>query len=356
MSTIGLLASTEKTVKLGRIHMRPFQWHLKTHWKYPMPLDTPIPSEVDTTRGMVVRPSKGATRRVSPPKGTRNTNLYASNAGWGAHLNLESTGGLWSQHEKHLHINLLELKAIFLVLQFFKKNCSNNLVLIASDNTSVVSYISKQGGTKSAALCTLIWRILTWCHNNKVTLRARHVPGSLNVITDGLSRRNQIQSTEWSLSPQIFKKVSRIWDSPQVDLFATSRNKKLPLYVSPIPDPQAWAVDALNIPRENLAAYAFPPTALLPKVIQKLQSQVCRIILIAPGWPTKPCFWDIVEMALDIPRQLPPIRTLLKQPLNNHYHANPTSLNLHDWYLGVQLSKNTGSMQRWQKELLLLRN
>ena len=43
MSTIGLLASTQKTVKLGRIHMRPFQWHLKTHWKYPMPLDTPIP-------------------------------------------------------------------------------------------------------------------------------------------------------------------------------------------------------------------------------------------------------------------------------------------------------------------------
>ena len=26
----------------GRIHMRPFQWHLKTHWKYLMPLDTPI--------------------------------------------------------------------------------------------------------------------------------------------------------------------------------------------------------------------------------------------------------------------------------------------------------------------------
>ena len=43
MSTIGLLASTEKTVKLGRMHMSPFQWRLKTHWKYPMPLETPIP-------------------------------------------------------------------------------------------------------------------------------------------------------------------------------------------------------------------------------------------------------------------------------------------------------------------------
>ena len=54
-----------------------------------------------------------------------------------------------------------------------------------------------------------------------------------------------------------------------MDLLATRLNIKLPLYVSPIPDPQAWAIDALNIPWENLVAYAFPPTALLPKVVQK---------------------------------------------------------------------------------------
>ena len=57
-----------------------------------------------------------------------------------------------------------------------------------------------------------------------------------------------------------------------------------------------------------------------------------------------------------VPRQLPPIHTLLKQPLNNHYHANPTSLNLHVWYLGIQHSKNMVSLQKWQKELLLLRD
>ena len=61
-------------------------------------------------------------------------------------------------------------------------------------------------------------------------------------------------------------------------------------------------------------------------------------------------------MSLDIPRQLPPIQTLLKQLLNNQYHANPASLNLHVWYLSVQLSKNAGSLQRCQKELLLLKD
>ena len=43
MSLIGLLVSLEKTVPLGRLHIRPFQWHLKNHWKWPQSLDKIIP-------------------------------------------------------------------------------------------------------------------------------------------------------------------------------------------------------------------------------------------------------------------------------------------------------------------------
>ena len=43
MSLIGLLASTEKTVPEGRLHMRPFQFHLKEHWRYPQSLDSLLP-------------------------------------------------------------------------------------------------------------------------------------------------------------------------------------------------------------------------------------------------------------------------------------------------------------------------
>ena len=38
---------------------------------------------------------------------------------------------------------------------------------------------------------------------------------------------------------------------------------KLPLFVSPVPDPMATAVDALSLSWENLDAYAFPPTACI---------------------------------------------------------------------------------------------
>ena len=40
MSLIGLLTSTKKMVPEGRLHMRPFQFHLKQHWKFPQPLDS----------------------------------------------------------------------------------------------------------------------------------------------------------------------------------------------------------------------------------------------------------------------------------------------------------------------------
>ena len=43
MSVIGLLASTEKMVPEGRLHMRPFQWHLKENWTFPQSLDKLLP-------------------------------------------------------------------------------------------------------------------------------------------------------------------------------------------------------------------------------------------------------------------------------------------------------------------------
>ena len=43
MSLMGLLASTEKMVPEGRLHMRPFQFHLKEHWRFPQSLDNLLP-------------------------------------------------------------------------------------------------------------------------------------------------------------------------------------------------------------------------------------------------------------------------------------------------------------------------
>ena len=148
-------------------------------------------------------------------------------------------------------------------------------------------------------------------------------------------------------------------DLPEVahsslDLFATHLNHKLPLYVSPIPDPGAWDIDALNINWTGLTAYAYPPMVLLHRVIQEIRQCHCLIIVIAPGWPGMPWFWDLVQLSTEIPLQLPVSTTLLKQSHKYVFHNNPQYLNLHAWCLGADNSKNKASLWRWQRELLPL--
>ena len=70
------------------------------------------------------------------------------------------------------------------------------------------------GGMRSGSLCALLWRILSCCTRIQVTLKARHIPGRLNVIADKLSRLGQTIQTEWSLHPEVFKAVCSRWHQP----------------------------------------------------------------------------------------------------------------------------------------------
>ena len=96
----------------------------------------------------------------------------------------------------------------------------------ATDNNTVVAYINKERGMKSGLLCALLWRILTLCTRRRLILKARHIPGRLNVIADKLSRLGQTIQTEWSLDPEVSQAICSRWHQPQVDLFATTFNNK----------------------------------------------------------------------------------------------------------------------------------
>ena len=348
MSLIGLLASTEKMVLEGRLHMRPFQFHLKEHWRYPQSLDNLLPwtEAIAAHLDWWQNPSnvmKGAD--LHPKDHSIQLFTDASNEGWGAHLDQNSTKG---PHKCPRIEGSLP--------------GPSRLQGPVPEPNSVSSYRQLNSGSlhqetrrnSPSRDVWKMWKIMTWCHHYHITLKARHIPGCLNVMADLLSRSNQVQSKEWSLHPQVFKQICQKWFTPHVDLFATHLNHKLPPDVSPIPDPRAWDIDALNINWTNLTAYAYPPTALLHKVIQKIKQCHCLIIVIAPGWPGMPWFWDLVQLSTEIPLQLPVSTTLLKQSHKYVFHNNPQQLNLHAWCLGADNSKNKASLWRWQRELLPL--
>ena len=360
MSLIGLLTATEKQVVSGRLHMRPIQWHLKNHWHVPEVLEKEIPLPRSLYPHLQWWLDEDNVLRGQPPHPLQHAlQLFtdASNEGWGAHLGDHTAKGVWSNSESQLHINFLELKAVLLALKKFEQQCWGQIILIATDNTTVVSYINKEGDMRSGSLCALLWRLLSWCNRRQIVLRARHIPGRLNVIADKLSRSKQVIQTEWSLLQEVFDQLCARWHTPQVDLFATRYNHKLPKFVSPMPDPQAWRVDALNLNWENLDAYAFPPVSLLGKVVSKIIDQgVRKLVLIAPGWPNMPWFWDLVNMSVQIPLSLPQVENLLTQPFNQCPHRDLLGLNLHTWLLEPLAYKRKDSLMRWQQELRLLRD
>ena len=204
MSLIGLLTATEKQVHLGRLHMRPIQWHLKNNWRVPESLEKIIPlprslhphlqwwlEEDNVLQGQPLHPVRHALQIFTD----------ASKEGWGAHLNEFTARGSWSVPESKLHINYLELKAVFLALKEFQDLCVDKIVLVATDNTTVVAYINKEGGMRSGPLCALLWRILTWCSQRQSPLYSRPSKcDSRQAIQTGSDHPNRMVPPSGSLS------------------------------------------------------------------------------------------------------------------------------------------------------------
>ena len=202
--------SNRKASPLRATNMRHIQWHLKNNWRVPESLEKVIlvsKSLHPHLRWWLEESNVLLGQPLHPLKHALQIFTDASKEGWGAHLDEHTARGQWSLPESKLHINHLELKAVFLALKEFQTLVFNKTVLVATDNTTVVAYINKEGGMKSGSMCALLWRILSWCTRQQVTLRARHIPGRLNVIADKLSRLGQTIQTEWSLHPEVFQAV-----------------------------------------------------------------------------------------------------------------------------------------------------
>ena len=94
-------------------------------------------------------------------------------------------------------------------------------------------------------------------------------PGLSECDTGQPFRQGQGPTDRVVSSSQNFSKDLSNLAQTKVDMFATKMNNKLPLSVSPVPDPNAMVVDAMNISWERMDCYAYCPIALIPKVIKK---------------------------------------------------------------------------------------
>ena len=102
--------------------------------------------------------------------------------GWGAACQERTTGGLWSTEEACFHINLLELKAAYLVLQCFLKETVSTHVLMGLDNRTAIAYLNRMEGPSFPPLAS--WRstygtgaLQARLHSMQSTYLVQRIPG-----------------------------------------------------------------------------------------------------------------------------------------------------------------------------------
>ena len=176
---------------------------------------------------------------MGEPNSTVTTD--ASMEGWGAHSENVEVGGRWLLDESKDHINVLELRAIFLALQSLVYVLDDH-VRILTDHTTAMAYIRNMGGTRCNAVAKQIWE---WAQHKHVWLGGT-TPGTHSIIADRKSRRFH-DHLEWSLNNTIFQIIFNQWGTPDVDLFASWNNRKLEKYVSWHPEPESWRIDAFSL-------------------------------------------------------------------------------------------------------------
>ena len=123
-------------------------------------------------------------------------------------------------------------------------------------------------------------------------------------------------------------------------------------YFSPASDPRAAGTDALLQPWDDLQAYAFPPIAIIRRVLLKLRSsRNCELTLIAPFWPQRDWFPDLLELLSDVPITLSDRRDLLRQPHFHRFHQNLPMLRLTAWRLSSGSPSKPVSLLQWLDNL-----
>ena len=168
-------------------------------------------------------------------------------------------------------------------------------------------------------------------------LSPQFIMGKHNVLADSLSRPNQTQGSEWTLKLEVFQELRKRW-TVSIDLFATSLNHRCSRYFSPFHDRNALGTDALLQNWNGWQAYAFPPWSLIPAVLKKLwSSSGVMLTIIAPYWPQRPWFPDLLDLVVDGPVALPESRDLLHQPHFHRFHLGAPRLSLHVWRLSSDL-------------------
>ncbi len=311
----GHMAAAAAVTPLGLLHMRPLQ-----HW-----LHGRVPRWAWQSGTLRVHVTPACRQTFTPwsdpsflragvplEQVSRHTVVYtdASAKGWGATFNGLAVSGVWTGPQLHWHINCLELLAVHLALNRLKRRLRGEHVLVRTDSTATVAYINRQGGLRSRRMSQLARHLLLWSRKHLRSLRAIHIPSLLNrtgrrAVTSCAPRRMETPSPDGSADLRRFGLA-------QVDLFASLETSHCQLFYSLTEGTLGTDALAHSWPW-GLHKYAFPPVSLLAQILCKVREEEEQILLVAPYWPTRTWFPELMLLVTAPPWQIPLRKDLLTQ-------------------------------------------
>lgn len=226
-----------------------------------------------------------------------------------------------------MHINYLELLAAFFALKCFASELRNCEVLLRLDNTTAIAYVNRAGGVQFPHLSELSRKIWQWCEGRKIWLRASYIPSNENTEADRASRNLNVDS-EWEISQDSFNEIEAQWGPFSVDLFASRLNAKCRRFYSRFPDPESEGVDALTISWKDEDFYAFPPFAIIARVLRKIINDRATGTFVVPLWPTQPWYPLFTSLRNGPTIVFKPNSSLLTSPYRQSSHPLASHLSL----------------------------
>ncbi|XP_072009885.1 uncharacterized protein [Engystomops pustulosus] len=230
MKTLGLLTACLPAVAWSQSHIRILQnWILSSWNKKSSGLDKKIriPSFVkrDLLWWMESTNLEKGVHWHHLPNITIITD--ASSSGWGAVFPSHFEQGSWTPSQAKKSSNYRELRAVWEALKSNTACLRDHHIHILSDNVTTVSYLRRQGGTRSPVLSSLAHTIFLWAEENTLSISTTHLKGTLKREADYLSRK-EIRPNEWCLNQEVFQHLTTIWGIPPNRLVRHKGQYKVP--------------------------------------------------------------------------------------------------------------------------------
>ena len=138
------------------------------------------------------------------------------------------------------------------------------------------------------------------CIHNNTHISAVHIPDKHNLLADLPSRKFQ-DSAEWMLKRKNFDYIIHQFGRSEFDMFASRLTKQIPIYASWLSDPDSSLIDAFIKNWNNIFIYAFPPFSIICRMLQEIEEDRKKAIVIVPLWTTRSWFTRIMELAISPP-------------------------------------------------------